>query len=342
MNVGEIANDTVALEGAIREAMAVEDKPSLIVLRSHIGWPSPHKTDSAAAHGDPLGDEEVKETKQILGLPPQETFYVPDEVLTHYRSAIVRGADLNSKWQERFKAWGGDRSIWDACMNGRGLEGWEKKLPVFKPGDSMATRKAINTCLNAVADDIPGLIAGSGDLTGNTGLKLDDGVNQESGSPGGDQVHYGIREHAMASVMNGIACHKGLLPMGATFFIFSDYMRPAVRLAALSQCHVVYSWTHDSVGLGQDGPTHQPVEQLASLRAMPNLSTHQAGRRQRDRTGSRDRHQRRRSGRPRAHPPESPDPRAHRRTRRRWCEARSVRLVDGGLRRAGRGPGGNW
>jgi transketolase len=271
-NVGEIANDTVALEGAIREAMAVEDKPSLIVLRSHIGWPSPHKTDSAAAHGDPLGEEEVKETKQILGLPTDKTFYVPDEVLAHYRSAIVRGAEQNGKWQERFKAWTGDRSIWDACINGRGVEGWEKKLPVFKPGDTMATRKAINTCLNAVADDIPGLIAGSGDLTGNTGLKLDDGVNQEPNSPGGDQVHYGIREHAMASVMNGIARHRGLLPMGATFFIFSDYMRPAVRLAALSECHVVYSWTHDSVGLGQDGPTHQPIEQLASLRAMPNLS----------------------------------------------------------------------
>jgi transketolase len=271
-NVGEIANDTVALEGAIRDAMAVEDKPSLIVLRSHIGWPSPHKTDSAAAHGDPLGADEVRETKQILGLPPDETFYVPDEVLAYYRGAIVRGEELNGKWQARFNAWSGDRAIWDASIAGRGLEGWEKKLPVFKPGESMATRKAINTCLNAIADDIPGLIAGSGDLTGNTGLKLDDGVNQEPESPGGDQVHYGIREHAMASVMNGIARHRGLLPMGATFFIFSDYMRPAVRLAALSQCHVVYSWTHDSVGLGQDGPTHQPIEQLASLRAMPNLS----------------------------------------------------------------------
>jgi transketolase len=270
--VGEIANDTVALEGAIRAAMDVEDKPSLIVLRSHIGWPSPHKTDSAAAHGDPLGADEVKETKQILGLPPDETFHVPEEVLAYYRESIVRGADVHAEWTKRFDSWGGDSAVWDACMAGCGLDDWEKKLPVFKTGDQIATRKAINTCLNAVADDLPGLLVGSGDLTGNTGLKLDDGVNQEPGSPGGNQVHYGIREHAMASVMNGMACHSGIIPMGATFFVFSDYMRPAVRLAALSEYHVVYSWTHDSVGLGQDGPTHQPIEHLASLRAMPNLS----------------------------------------------------------------------
>jgi transketolase len=270
--VGEIANETIALEGAIREAMAVEDRPSLIVLRSHIGWPSPHKTDTAAAHGDPLGEDEVKETKQILGLPTEESFYVPQEVLDFYRQCIPRGEQFRLKWQERFDAWNGDRSIWDACVAGRGLEGWEKKLPSFKAGDQISTRKAINSCVNAVADDIPGLLAGSGDLTGNTGLKLDDGVNQEPDSPGGNQVHYGIREHAMASVMNGIAAHRGVLPMGATFFVFSDYMRPSVRLAALSEYHVVYSWTHDSVGLGQDGPTHQPIEHLASLRAMPNLS----------------------------------------------------------------------
>jgi transketolase len=270
--VGEIANDTVALEGAIREAMAVEDKPSLIVLRSHIGWPSPHKTDSAAAHGDPLGEDEVKETKQILGLPADETFYVPEDVLSYYRTAIERGAEARRKWQGRFDSWTGDHAVWDACMAGRGLDGWEKKLPQFKVGEEIATRKAINTCVNAVADDLPGLLAGSGDLTGNTGLKLDDGVNQEPDSPGGNQVHYGIREHAMASVMNGISRHRGIIPMGGTFFVFSDYMRPAVRLAALSEYHVIYSWTHDSVGLGQDGPTHQPIEHLASLRAMPDLS----------------------------------------------------------------------
>jgi transketolase len=270
--VGEVANDTVALEGAIREAMAVEDRPSMIVLRSHIGWPSPHKTDTAQAHGDPLGEEEVRETKRILGLPPEETFFVPDEVLAYYRESIARGQEQREKWQARFEAWDGDRSAWDACMAGHGLEGWEKNLPSFKAGENVPTRRAINTCLNAVADSLPGLVAGSGDLTGNTGVKLDDATNQEPATPGGSQVHFGIREHAMASVMNGLASHRGVIPMGGTFFVFSDYMRPAVRLASLSQCHVIYSWTHDSVGLGQDGPTHQPIEQLASLRAMPGLT----------------------------------------------------------------------
>jgi transketolase len=269
--IGEVANDTVALEQALRGAIAEEDRPSLIVLRSHIGWPSPHKTDTAAAHGDPLGEDEVRETKEILGLPPDNDFYVPDEVVEYYRKSAERGAQLNREWSERFRSWDGDRAVWDACMDGRGLDGWEEKLPVWKPGESLATRKAINTCLNATMDGIPGLFAGSGDLTGNTGVKLDGAEGQQASTPGGRQVHFGIREHAMAAVMNGLAYHKGALPIGGDFFIFSDYMRPAVRLAALSQCHVVYSWTHDSVGLGQDGPTHQPIEHLASLRAMPGL-----------------------------------------------------------------------
>ncbi len=269
--IGEVANDTVALEHALREAMAVEDKPSLIVLRSHIGWPSPHKTDTAAAHGDPLGEDEVRATKQILGLPPDETFYVPDEVLEYYRRSGERGRELRGRWQQRFDAWTGDRRAWDTCMASGGFDGWASKLPEWNAGDDLATRKALNVCLNAVEGEIPGLLAGSGDLTGNTGVKLDDAENQEPGTPGGRQIHFGIREHAMASVMNGFAYHAGILPIGGTFFVFSDYMRPAVRLAALSQLHVIYSWTHDSVGLGQDGPTHQPVEHLAALRAMPGL-----------------------------------------------------------------------
>jgi transketolase len=269
--IGEVANDTVALERALREAMAVEDKPSLIVLRSHIGWPSPHKTDTAAAHGDPLGVDEVRTTKEILGLPPDETFYVPDEVLEYYERAGDRGRELRTRWQKRFDSWKGDRRAWDACMAARGFEGWASKLPKWDPGEDLATRKALNICLNAVVDEVPGLIAGSGDLTGNTGVKLDGADNQERDKPGGRQVHFGIREHAMASVMNGLAYHAGVLPIGGTFFVFSDYMRPAVRLAALSQTHVIFSWTHDSVGLGQDGPTHQPIEHLASLRAMPGL-----------------------------------------------------------------------
>jgi transketolase len=270
-NLGEVANDTDVLEAALRRAMAVEDKPSLILLRSHIGWPSPHKTDTADAHGNPLGEEEVRETKAILGLPPDEQFWVPDEVVELYRRCIGRGEQQRQAWQARFDAWGGDKAVWDACQSGRGLQGWSKHLPVFDAGESMATRQAVNHCITATAEVIPGLVAGSADLTGNTGVKLQDAVNQSAQDPEGTQIHYGIREHAMGAAMTGMARHGGVLPVGGTFFVFSDYMRGAVRLAALSESHVIYSWTHDSVGLGEDGPTHQPVEHLASLRAMPGL-----------------------------------------------------------------------
>jgi len=270
-DIGEVANDTEAIEAALRQAMAVDNRPSMILLRSHIGWPSPTKTDTAAAHGDPLGEDEIRRTKEILGLPPDEQFWVPEDVLELYRACTARGQSWRRDWSERFDAWQGDRAIWDACQQGRGLEGWAQKIPTFEPGTELATRRAINQCLDASSDLIPGLMAGSGDLTGNTGVKLKDGVAQSAESPGGAQVHFGIREHAMAAVMNGLALHGGVLPIGGTFFIFSDYMRPAVRLSAFGQAHVIYSWTHDSVGLGEDGPTHQPVEHLAALRAMPGL-----------------------------------------------------------------------
>jgi transketolase len=270
-NIGEVANDTDVIEAALRRAMAVEDKPSMILLRSHIGWPSPHKTDTAEAHGSPLGEEEIRETKAILGLPLDEQFWVPDEIVDYYRRCIVRGQAEKGAWQARFDAWKGDKAVWEACQGGRGLEGWAKKLPVFETGQSVATRAAVNQCITATADVIPGLVAGSADLTGNTGVKLKDTPNQSSEAPGGDQIHYGIREHAMGAAMTGMARHGGVLPVGGTFFVFSDYMRPAVRLAALSETHVIYSWTHDSVGLGEDGPTHQPIEHLAALRAMPGL-----------------------------------------------------------------------
>jgi transketolase len=270
-DVGEVANDTDALEKALRRAMAVEDRPSLVVLRSHIGWPSPDLTDTAKAHGDPFGADEIRETKAILGLPPDEEFFVPEEVLGLYRRAVTRGEALRTQWASRLDGWTGDRAAWDAAWAGRGLTGWESKLPVFEVGTALATRRAINACLNATADLLPGLVAGGADLTGNTGMKLDGAQRQSPEHPEGRQVYYGIREHAMAAAMTGMACHGGVLPVGGTFFCFSDYMRPAVRLAAMSRAHVVYSWTHDSVGLGEDGPTHQPIEQLASLRAMPGL-----------------------------------------------------------------------
>jgi transketolase len=270
-DIGEVANDTDALEAAVRRAMAVEDKPSMISLRSHIGWPAPGVMDTAKAHGSPLGADEIAKTKEILGLPADKQFYVPDEVLDFYRSSTTRGRERRAQWQTRLDAAKGDRAVWDAAQAGRGLAGWEKKLPTFKAGEEMATRRAINAAINATASLIPGLMAGSADLTENNGVALEGSEAQEIDTPGGAQIHFGIREHAMGAIMNGLALHGGVVPVGGTFFVFSDYMRPAVRLAALSEAHVIYSWTHDSVGLGEDGPTHQPVEQLAALRAMPGL-----------------------------------------------------------------------
>ncbi len=271
-DVGEIANDTDALEAALRRAMAVEDKPSLIVLRTHIGYPSPHLTDTSKAHGSPLGEEEVRETKEILGLPPGETFYIPDDVAEMYRRAGARGAATRSAWQDRFDAWGGPRAEWDAAWSGGGLPGWEDLLPTWEqPGEQVATRHSINKVLNALAPKLPGLVAGAADLTGNTGTLLDGAELQSREHPAGRAVAYGVREHAMGAAMNGMALHGGVLPVGGTFFVFSDYMRPSVRLAALSGAKVVYFWSHDSVGLGEDGPTHQPIEQLAAMRAMPGL-----------------------------------------------------------------------
>ena len=276
-NLGEMANDVDGLEAAIREALDVaadgpDAKPTLLVLRSHIGWPSPKLTDTAGAHGSPFGAEEIKVTKEILGLPTDQTFWVPDEVRDFYGQQISRGAERHAAWTERFEAWQGDRAAWQAAQAGHGLPGWADDLPAFEAGAQLATRHAINKCIDATVAKLPGLLAGSADLTGNNGVKVKGADIQSRETPGGTQVHYGIREHGMGSAMNGMAQHRGVLPVGGTFFCFSDYMRPSVRLASLTGTHVIYSWTHDSVGLGEDGPTHQPVEHLASLRAMPGMS----------------------------------------------------------------------
>jgi transketolase len=270
-DLGEAANDTDKIYRALRRAMRVEDKPSMVVLRSHIGWPSPKYTDTAHAHGSPLGEDEVRKTKEILGLPPDETFWVPDDVLAMYRKAVPRGQRLKRKWQKAFDAWQGDRSELEACLEGRGLDGWEAKLPTWQAGEKVATRKANKACINAVRDVVPGLMGGGADLTGNTGTDIEDSGVQTVDNPAGRLIYFGIREHGMAATLNGIALHGGGIPFGGTFFNFSDYMRPAVRLAAISEAHVVFCWTHDSVGLGEDGPTHQPVEQLAEMRATPHL-----------------------------------------------------------------------
>ncbi len=270
-HLGEAANDLDALEAGLRRAMAVEDRPSMVILRSHIGYPSPKFTDSEKAHGNPLGADEIKVTKSILGLPPDEAFWVPDEVLAHYREAGRRGAATRRLWEQRHAA-RADADVWDAAVAGRGLPGWEAKLPTWHVDDKpLATRRAIAACLNASLDGIPGLLAGGADLTENTGTELSPTEPQSREHPSGRQLHFGIREHGMGGVMNGMAMHGGTIPVGGTFLVFSDYMRGAVRLAALSGAKVIYSWTHDSVGLGEDGPTHQPVEHIAALRAIPQL-----------------------------------------------------------------------
>jgi transketolase len=269
--VGEIANDVDALEAAIRRAMAVEGKPAMIILRSHIGYPSPKVTDTAKAHGDPLGVDEIAITKEILGIP-NEDFWSPPDVLEHYRAAGARGRAERDAWTERYANWPEHKDEIAACLDGAGLPGWEEKLPTWAPGDKpIATRNASKACFNAVLDVVPGLMGGGADLTGNTGTLM---TGHEPFSPvdrSGRQLHYGVREHGMGGVMNGMAHHGGVLPIGGTFFVFSDYMRGAIRLSAISEAKLIYSFTHDSVGVGEDGPTHQPIEHLASLRAMPGL-----------------------------------------------------------------------
>src|SRR5262245_13103384 len=269
--LGEVANEPDTLEAALRRAAAVEDAPSMLVLRSHIGWPSPQFTDAAEAHGNPLGEDEVRATKEILGLPPDETFWVPDDVLELYRAAGRRGRDERDAWEKRLAGYTGDREAWEACQAGTGVNGGEQALPSWQAGESVPTRKASGACVQALSEVVPGLIGGGADLTGNTGTVIKDHGVFTPDEPDGRQIYFGVREHGMGSVMNGMAAHGGVLPVGGTFFVFSDYMRPAVRLAAMSGYKEIFSFTHDSVGLGQDGPTHQPIEHLASLRAMPQL-----------------------------------------------------------------------
>ena len=269
-NLGEAAEDCDALEAALRDAMTVEDAPSLLVVRSHIGFPSPDQTDDPHVHGYSLLDEEIAATKAVMGMP-DEPFHVPDEVVEWYREAGRRGAPERDAWQSRWDAYADDRESLEAAFGGRGFVDWSAKLPKGTVGESVATRKASGACLNAAVEVVPGIIAGGADLTGNTGTELKGASPLSPEEPGGRQLFHGVREHGMGAIMNGMALHGGVVPVGGTFLVFSDYMRGAVRLAALSGAKVIYSWTHDSVGVGEDGPTHQPIEQVMSLRAMPGL-----------------------------------------------------------------------
>jgi transketolase len=262
-------NDLGAIDSAIAQAKRVTDRPSLIIVRTHIAWGSPNKQDTAEAHGAPLGADEVKATKQNLGWPSLEPFYVPDEALERWRRAKDRGARLEADWQ---KQWDGYRAAHPDLaaelrrrLEGRLVDGWDAGLPVFGPNDAQATRAASGKVLNAIAAKLPELIGGSADLTGSTNTEI------KGGGPARN-MHYGVREHAMGAVLNGITLHRGFIPFGGTFLIFSDYMRPSMRLAALSHLKPIYVFTHDSIGLGEDGPTHQPIEQLAALRAIPNMT----------------------------------------------------------------------
>ena len=272
IEIGEAGEDLDALEAALIEARDNEDQPSLIVLRTHIGFPSPDHTDDAAAHGLAFGAEEITATKAVMDFP-DEPFHVPEEVVDMYREAGSRGALPRADWDERaHAALAGREAEWEATLGACGLPGWEASLPTFGTDEKPATRVASQQVLNAIHGVVPGLIAGGADLTGNVGLTLKGETLLSSDEPGGPQIAFGIREHAMGSALVGAALHGGVLPVGGTFLVFSDYMRPAVRLAAISQAKAVFVWTHDSVGVGEDGPTHQPIEHVMSLRLIPDLT----------------------------------------------------------------------
>jgi len=273
LEIGEVAEELDALEAALLEARSVEDRPSLVIVRSHIASPSPDHTDDPAAHGLAFDDDAIRRTKEVMGIPSDETFFVPDEVLAMYRAAGTRGTVQREDWEQRSRAaLAGREAQWEASLAGGGLPGWAAALPTFGADDKPATRQASQKCVTAMIGDVPGLIAGAADLIGNTGTELPDRPVLSASAPEGEQIHFGIREHAMGAILVGAADHGGVLPVGGTFLVFSDYMRGAVRLAALSRSKCVFVWTHDSVGVGEDGPTHQPIEQLMSLRLIPDLT----------------------------------------------------------------------
>ncbi|QNS06919.1 transketolase [Streptomyces xanthii] len=275
--------DHAAIFAAIQEAKKVTDRPSFIAMRSIIAWPAPNAQNTEAAHGSALGADEVAATKRVLGFDPEQSFEVADEVIEHTRKAVDRGAQAKAEWEKSFQEWrtGNPQRAaeFDRIQAGELPAGWEEKLPVFEAGQGVATRAASGKVLQALGPVIPELWGGSADLAGSNNTTIDktssflpaDNPLPEA-DPYGRTIHFGIREHAMAAEMNGIALHGHTRIYGGTFLVFSDYMRNAVRLSALMSLPVTYVWTHDSIGLGEDGPTHQPVEHLAALRAIPGLN----------------------------------------------------------------------
>jgi transketolase len=270
-------NDLDALSAAIKSAQKETNRPSLIKVRTHIGYGSPNKADTAGAHGSPLGEDEVKLVKENFGFDPNKYFEVPDEVLNYYREAGKKGIKKEQDWNKLYEGYKGTypelASEYELLNSGRLPEGWEEKLPVFKAGENkIATRKASGKVLNAIANCLPNLIGGSADLAPSTDTNLEEYKSFSATNYSGRNFHFGIREHAMGAILNGMALTKCIIPYGATFLIFSDYMRPPIRLAAIMQIRPIFIYTHDSIGLGEDGTTHQPVEQLIGLRSVPNLT----------------------------------------------------------------------
>jgi transketolase len=264
-----------SLEAALRAGAAETEAPSLIVLRSHIAYPAPNAIDTAKSHGSPLGEDEVRATKEILGWDPDAHFVVPDEVAEHWSEVKERGIAAEQSWRDGFETWSTAfpalREDWDQVQTGRPRPGWEAALPTFPAGEDMATRDAGKAVMQAFKHYVPTMIGGAADLVESTKTEFEGG-GVFSSTHAGRNIAFGIREHGMGSIVNGIALTAGMVkPYGSTFLIFSDYMRPAVRLSGLMGTNVVWAWTHDSVGLGEDGPTHQPVEHHMALRAIPNL-----------------------------------------------------------------------
>ena len=277
----EDANDLEAVARAIENGIAETSRPSLIRVRSHIGYGSPHRQDTSEAHGKPLGAEEVKLTKRFYGWPEEPPFYVPDEALAYFRECGARGAELERKWNKRFEAYAAanrtEAAELKAMLAGELPAGWDSEIPVFTPKDSLATRESASRAEQAIARRVWNLFGGAADLNESTFVNVNDGGDFLRGDYLGRNMHFGIREHGMCSILNGVALHGGFIPYGSSFLVFTDYCRPSIRLAALMGLHVIYVFTHDSIGVGEDGPTHQPVEQIASLRAIPNLTVIRPG-----------------------------------------------------------------
>ena len=270
-------NDLDAIDAAVAEAKGDTARPTLVIVKSEIGYGSPNRAGTAKAHGEPLGRDEVKRTKEALGWPWPEPFHVPAEAVEHWRAQVKdRGAAARREWERRFTAYRTalpkEGTELERRLRGDLPDGWEARIPEFtKDNGAVASRAASNVVLNAIAPALPELVGGSADLTPSNGTALKGEPSLSRDDLGARYIHFGIREHGMGAIMNGMALHGGIIPFGGTFLIFSDYMRPAIRLAALMHQRVVFIFTHDSIGLGEDGPTHQPIEQLATLRTIPNL-----------------------------------------------------------------------